>query len=339
MPNPFATAQANAAVDPSQGQVPQGPGPSYPASDQQQPYPDPSAGTPPMHQFDEIGAIRDSILQQFPDVMAPDEPPMNLDTTQKLTMFGMFLANPSGAMDLIRERRERQAKRDRLRAELGLKATGLAGEMLKSQNEVSKGILEMHLKTNEDWRARKEMEFKEHLERGKLALQQAEAARQDRAEADKHQFNQAAMQSLSTGTDAGGSPVSTATPGVGMKRSVTLSGSGASTTYSDPSAAGGQRDPRVDFDGWLRGFIARFPGGVLPPNLSPDSSEGYDNLVQMWQKERSALAPGSFGSVTGYPSSGAAPTAPGNLPVPVRPQSGVAGYDNPQNDQIESYGR
>lgn len=359
MPNPFYEAQAGAAVDPSQGQIPTQVPQGLGAGDGSgAPYPDINQGVPPIHTYDEIGAIRDSILKQFPDIMAPDEPPMNLDTTQKLTMFGLFLANPQGALDMIRARRERQAKRDQLRAELGLKAVGLAGEMLKSQNEVSKGILEMHLKANQDWRERKKEEFQEHIERGKFALSQAAAARSARAEADARQMQDFLMGRgdeaqpgegaiLAPGTpnpitgETGGqslTPEATATisptakpVGSGYTPTFSFSPKGGMSVTFSPTKAGKTRDPRVDFDGWLRGFIARYPMGRLPAHLRPSDPEGYANLVALWQKERGALAPGSFGAAGGaYPT----PHVAGPVRLP-----GEAGYSEPQGDEIEQLGR
>ena len=339
--NPFYAAQASAAVDPSQGQVPAGPGPSFPpgAAGAGSPYPDPMQGvqTPHPANFDEIAAIRDSILSQFPDLMAPDAPPTEMDTAQKLTLFGYYMANPAGAMDLIRERRAREARRQELRAELGMKALGVASGILSNQADTNKTILEMHLKANENWRANKKADLDEHISRGELAVKQASENRAAREQADRTQMNEQLIQNLNTGQDVGGNPQSRVGGGqetmggasgagagagvAGMSKSYTMGRGGVSLTLSDPKA-GATRDPRVDFDGWLRGFITRFPGGAagMPQSLSPDSSEGYQNLIKIWQNERSQLAPGSFGAASGGPLS--------QVPGPVRGQTTSPGYSD-----------
>lgn len=340
--NPYYQAQANAGADPSQGQVPQGPGPGAPGV----PYPQPEQGMQQTGQagFDEVAQIRDSILSQFPDLMRPDEPPMELDTSQKLTLFGMYMANPAGAMDMIRERRAREARRQELRAQMGMQALTVASSILKSQYDTNRTILDMHTMANEDWRKNKAADLNEHISRSELALKQAQEARAARDSADKQQFQWQLMKEVfgdptqpTAEEEAAGMSIpdlhGQARPGAGgMRRSISLSPGSASVTMSDPSS-GAQRDPRVDFDGWLRGFIARFPGGAagMPSHLSPDTEDGYRNLVTLWQKERSQLAPGSFGAV------GGAPTA--SVPGPVRGVTSRPGYDDLSGDAIESYGR
>jgi len=344
--NPFYQAQANAGADPSQGQVPTGPGPGASGV----PYPQPQEGMQPTGAgaFDEVAQIRDSILSQFPDLMRPDEPPMELDTSQKLTLFGMYMANPAGAMDMIRERRAREARRQELRAQMGVQALTVASSILKSQYDTNRTILDMHTMANEDWRKNKAADLNEHISRSELALKQAQEARAARESADKQQFQGQLMKEAfgdpnepSAGEAAegmsipdlhGGGAARPGAAGGGMRRSISLSPGSASVTMSDPSS-GSQRDPRVDFDGWLRGFIARFPGGAagMPSHLSPDTEDGYRNLVTLWQKERSQLAPGSFGAV------GGAPTA--SVPGPVRGVTSRPGYDDLSGDDIEAFGR
>jgi hypothetical protein len=341
--NPYYQAQANASVDPSQGQVPQGQAPQYPAG-ATPPYPNPEQGMQPTGQggFDEVAQIRDSILSQFPDLMRPDEPPMELDTSQKLTLFGLYMANPAGAMDMIRERRAREARRQELRAQMGMQALSAASSILKSQYETNRTILDMHTAVNEDWRKNKAADLNEHVQRTELALKQAQEARASREYADKQQFQGQLMKEAfgdptqpSAGEEAAGMSI----PDLhgqprpsGMRRSISLTPGSASITMSDPSA-GASRDPRVDFDGWLRGFIARFPGGAagMPSHLSPDTEDGYRNLVTLWQKERSQLAPGSFGAMGGAPTAG--------MPGPVRGVTSRPGYDDLSGDAIEAYGR
>lgn len=355
--NPFYQAQANAGADPSQGQVPGGPGPSYPAAAPGgAPYPNPEVGMQPTGQkgFDEVAQIRDSILSQFPDLMRPDEPPQELDTAQKLTLFGYYMANPAGAMDMIRERRDREARRQELRATMGMRALEAASSILKSQYDVNRTILDMHTTANEDWRKNKEADLNEHIKRTELSLKQATEARAARRDADNQQFQGKLMdlafpQGMGQGAaaptegeqtegmsipsmhpaSASGSAPGQPAP---FRKTITMGKGGVGLSLSEPGQAK-TRDPRVDFDGWLRGFINRFPGGAagMPVTLSPDTEEGYKNLVTLWQKERSQLAPGGFGATGGAPTS--------MMQGPVRATTSRPGYDDLSGDDIEAYGR
>lgn len=302
MGNPYYDTVNAGSMDPSQAAMPQGPGMSYPAPQPQAtgtPYPNPMEGVGSAggaYQND-LGNIRNSIMQQFPDLLAPDEPAPEMDATQKLTMFGLFLADPKGALNIVQQRRKVQAERQKLRAEMALKATGVAGTILKAQADTQEAMLKMHLDMNHDWRNRKTQEFNENIATQRLALEQASKGLEARKYADQQQFQQGIVDELHSSTDAGGNPVST--PGLGTpggRVTTSLTPHGAGITIAPPAAG---RDPRVDYDAWLK---SRFG------SLGPPSKFSTEDLVAMYQRERATLAgvqPGSFGAASGSPIGGA----------------------------------
>lgn len=370
--NPFYQAQQNVAADPSQGQVPGGPGVAMPPGGA--PYPNPEVGMQPTGPagFDQVAQIRDSILAQFPDLMGPDEPPQDLSLSQKLGLFGLYMANPQGALDMIRERRDRQARREELRARMTMSALEAASSILKGQYETNKTILDMHTLANEDWRKNKAADLDEHVKRTELSLKQAQEARAARKAADDQAFRGHLMdlafgkggtvsdmpaEETMGGASGGPTPFAgpltnealagdyaratnppstteapSASPGSSrFKKSISFGTGGSATlNLSEPDTTAKPRDPRVDFDGWLRGFISRYPAGILPSHLRPSTPDGFKNLVRLWQAERSQLAPGSFGAAGGGPLSG--------MPGPVR-LGNEPGYEDVQGDEIEQLGR
>jgi len=164
----------------------------------------------------EFGQMRDAIMAQFPGINNLDDEDGPMDATQKMGLMAIALANPQGALDMIRQKKERGLRKRQMAAEFAMHAGTLSAHVLDAQNTMQLGIANLRSQESH-WKAQEHAaDVSAETERMRARY---EGTRADLAmmEAKRAQTSQdTAMLMLGTGTDASGNEMSfqPGTPGM-----------------------------------------------------------------------------------------------------------------------------
>jgi len=239
---PFNTAQAQAA-DSGFGYQP-----APPSADLSGAQAPPAGGMDPnkpkffQGSPTELGQLRDMIMSQFPGVNDIDDEPM--DFNQQAALFAIALANPKGALDMIREKKDRQLKKRQMAAEFNMHAMTLASHVMDAQNQMSLGLATLNQNATHFKMENDVAEARTETERGRLRVEQSRADIAQ-SEARRHAASQdIAMSMMIQGTDAGGQEVSApyGTPGFKSRAEA----GGMVPSFDEHGMSLGQAKPTTD---------------------------------------------------------------------------------------------
>ena len=188
-----------------------------PAGEPQYPPGSMAPAPPPTPKFysgspSELGQLRDSIMGQFPgvnDIQPEDE---GFSWGERMGLMGIAMVNPSGALDMIRQKRDRMQKsRDRA-SQFNMHALTLASHVMDAQNNLALGVAQMNSQAAH-WKAENDAEVaRNETQRGMLRVQEGQENRLRQETERRASQQQMGMDLLSEGTDAAGNEVS-ASPG------------------------------------------------------------------------------------------------------------------------------
>ncbi len=171
---PFQDAVANAQADPSQGAGVDGemgdyaPGSFVPG---QEPIPLPKfyGGSATV-----IGRMRDQLMEQFPGVNLVQDAELEMTAQAKMGFFAFAISNPQGALDIVRDRQARHAKRKARAAAMNLKMLEISKDVISSQDRTEQAMFTARQSAATAERQDRQLELNEEVQMGMLDMREAE---------------------------------------------------------------------------------------------------------------------------------------------------------------------
>jgi len=167
-----------------------------------------------------IGKMRDQLMEQFPGVNSVQDSELEMTAQQKMGFFAFAISNPAGALDIVRDRQGRHAKRKARAAAMNLKMLEISKDVITSQDRNEQAMFTARQSAATAERQDRQLELDEEYKMGMLDMQEAEMGLK-RQRGEREEENQQMLQATlgdkyGMGTDVGGNPISTpSTEGAG----------------------------------------------------------------------------------------------------------------------------
>jgi len=335
---PFQTAQAQSA-DSGFGYQPAAPSadmsmqqPGAPGSMQPGgPAPQPSFYSGSMSEF---GQMRDAIMAQFPGINNLDEEDAPMDFSQKMGLMAIALANPEGALDMIKQKKDRALRKRQQAAEMAMNAGNLAARVLDSQNSLQLGIANMNAQAAH-WKAQEDAavvsgeteRMRARFEETRANIAMSEAKRGQTAQ-------DIALSMMGTGTDRAGNEMSFEPGTPGMTSRATAAGLqpefGPTGVTLGPAKAGAQPNSVAFRQAAMAEQAARLRTGR--PFVSPDfQGMGEGDLMNVIAPTTSIGELSRRRNLTGNTNT---PAPPANRPAPSMLRGGMSTeYGLPEDEE------